>query len=352
MNFFLSLYDRIPPRFRRRLKNGLTLWLHRYFVHRPRILNRTVTSITIELTDKCNLRCSYCPKSMGIGVTGKNMNFDLFKKVVDDALAIQPISRVLLVGFGEPFLYPQLEEGMRYLREKNPSMYITTTSNGTLLSEEWARKMVEVGLNQITISVNATSREQYLQINRSDSYEKVVANTRAFLSTVNTLGASMRILVQVLEGPNGPDEISCFRKEWQPYLGHCGEIQVQPFVNWAGQIDKNQIPLTVDKSAGICLSKVRYPCAHLGGWLITREGNGLPCCMALPEDPGDLLLGNVRDQSIAEMFMGKRMAELRILNFEGKLSELSPCEKCDAHRSMPNVWIYNPLHRFFGPQWI
>lgn len=350
MSMLVSFYDRIPRRVRRLFRNSLTLWLRRYLVLRPRCLSVIPDSISIELTDKCNLSCSYCPKSVGVGVTGKNMDFDLFKKVVDETFSIHPLQQVMLGGFGEPLLYPHFEEALRYVRLRKPDVNIVTITNGTLLSKDWAFRLVASQLNQITISLNATSSAQYREINRSDQYGKVVENARAFLAAVNESGASMRILIQVLEGPNGPEEILQFRKEWIPYLGRCGDIQVQPFVNWAGQIDTTKIALTDDvkeKRRG-----KRYPCAHLRGWLITREGNGLGCCMVLPEDPGDLLLGNIRDMSIREIFMGARIAKLRQINITDGLQSVHPCDRCDAYLSIPNVWVRNPLHRFLGPQWI
>jgi MoaA/NifB/PqqE/SkfB family radical SAM enzyme len=349
MSRFLILYEKIPRRLRRFLRNPVTLWLHRYLVLRQRLLSSSITGITIELTDKCNLRCRYCPKSLGIGVVGKHMDFDLFQKAVDEAFALQPIRQVCLAGFGEPFLYPHFEEALIYVRKANPAVRITTTTNGTLLSEEFGQRMAVAGLNQLTVSVNATSREQYLEINGADLYESVVEKTRAFLRGVNGTNCDMRVLVQVLEGPNGPAEIAKFRQDWEPHLGRCGEIQVQPFVNWAGQIDSGKIAM---KHQPTTSGGWGYPCAHLGSWLISREGNGLPCCMVLPEDPGELHLGNLRDISLREIFMGTRMAELRRKNFNGELYDLRPCDRCDAYKTVPNVWFRNPIHSLIGNKWL
>ncbi len=357
--------DKIPPRVRNRLKNPLTLWMHRWLVMRPRLTSGHPTGFLIELTDICNLSCSYCPKSIGVGVKGNHIDFNLFRKVVDEAVASGPMRLAVLVGFGEPFLYPHLEEAVAYVKSKSSHIKVTMTSNGTLLSADWGRRLAEIGLDQITISVNATNRERYFQINRKDCYDQVVSNTRAFLEAVNSTTSKMRVLVQVLELPDGSTDIPAFRRFWEPYLGRCGEIQIQPFVNWAGLIrEEDVVPLQPTRRKEISnVSPVgkyngadppgRHPCAHLlNSFMVTREGNALACCMVLANEAKDLELGNVQDKSLVELYFGERARELRRLNVEGRLSEIETCRQCDAYRTSPNVWLLNPFHRWFGPRWL
>jgi MoaA/NifB/PqqE/SkfB family radical SAM enzyme len=273
------------------------------------------------------------------------MDFDLFKDIVNQTCASAPIRQICLVGFGEPLLYPRLEEAIQFIKNKNHAIRTTITTNGVLLSSEWAHRLVSAGLDQITISVNATSKEQYKEINRADLYENVVSNTSVFLETVNILSPSMRVLVQILEGPNGMNEIKAFSDFWKPKLGRCGEVQVQPFVNWAGLINNtHNVSDNKDK---------HYPCAHIQcSWIITREGNALACCMVSPGDEGDLFLGSVKEKSLKELYMEGRILELRKMNLEGTLYKLSPCNKCDSYKTVPNVWIKNPLYPYFGKQWL
>lgn len=353
-----EIYFRVPPKVRRLFKNRATTLLQRYLLLRPALTRPTATSLTIELTDQCNLKCGYCPKSVGIGVAGQHIDFDLYKSIVDGAFAAaprkEPIKHVSLVGFGEPLLYPKLVEAVTYLRAKARDVEIILTSNGLLISRDWGIRLAAAGVNRMTISVNATSREQYAEINRADLYEKVVANTKAFLAAVNEGDSGLRVHVQVLEGPNGPEEIEQFRREWQPYLGRCGEIQVSPYVNWAGQLDDGLIKLKKKNEApkAAPARKRAYPCSQLmGNWIVTREGNALPCCMVLPAEKGDLNLGNVKVSSFQDLFQKGRILDLRRKNLNEGLGSVSPCNKCDAYLAKPNVWFRNPLHRFVGKQW-
>lgn len=347
MYLLSKIYEKVPHKIRKLVKNKYTLILHQYLILRPVYTKSIINGITIELTDRCNLRCSYCPKSYGIGIESGDMDFGLFKKIVDDAHKLIEIHNVCLVGFGEPLLYPYLVEAIDYIKKKDSQIKVSITTNGVLLNDSWTRRLIEVGLDQITISVNAVSRDQYLKINNADLYSKVVSNTCNFLDTVNDVRSPMRVLIQLLDfGPNVGHDEKNFRKFWEPKLGKCGEIQIQPFVNWGGLLRKPQKPKHQENTN-------RYPCAHLqASWIITREGNALACCMVFPGNEGDLKLGNVKDRSLRELYMQGKILELRKLNIEGKLYDLSPCKICDAYKTVPNVWLRNPFYPLFGKKWI
>lgn len=385
LNRLLRIYQNIPAAKRARIREiGASIisdvppveWLYRKTVLRWYYLHGQPRGISIELTDKCNLKCHYCPKSLDIGIKGSHMEYGLFKKTVDEALSEGRLDRALLVGFGEPFLYPHLEDAVAYIKQRSPGTKVTLTSNGTLLSGEIGTRLARAGLDQITISVNATSREQYHRINAADEYDKVVANTTAFLDAVNAETSSMTVFVQVLEVLNDEAQIKKFYEFWTPRLGNCGIIQRQPFVNWGGQIDtqriidgedaarsgKAQRPASLKemkkaidptKSAFEHDTAERsaepYPCLHLQmSRIVSREGNALACCMVYPDEQGDLALGNVRDAPLERIYNEGRIKELQLLDMQGKLGTLTPCNTCEAYKTVPNIWLKNPLHKLVG----
>ena len=348
--------------------------------------------LTIEVTDRCNLKCTYCPKSLDIGVKGSHMSWDIFEKAYRGRLEEGPLDLVNLVGFGEPFLYPDLEKAIRYIKGNDPSTKICVTSNGVLLHPGWGSRLADAGLDQITISVNATSRSQYRRINASEEYDNVVQNTKTFLDEVNRSGSRMTVIIQVMSVLNDEQQIQQFRSFWQPYLGHVGIVQVQPFVNWAGQIDGAGIVLRedeariaerqknlntanlyedaattpvrepnllkqVDKSPFLHdkrqITGESYPCYHLHKTrIISREGNALACCMVYPDDQGDLALGNIRDKSFKNLYLEGRAVELRQIDLQGRLGSIKPCDTCDAWKTVPNIWWKNPFYRWFGSKWL
>jgi MoaA/NifB/PqqE/SkfB family radical SAM enzyme len=107
---------------------------------------RTPRQITLDLTHRCNLRCSFCfyqggeDPFRGEGKRGAFLSFETLKERVIDRFSTPDY---YLTG-GEPFLYPELESLLRHLREKGKRVFVST--NGTLLTETWAEKIVREGL--------------------------------------------------------------------------------------------------------------------------------------------------------------------------------------------------------------
>lgn len=317
--------------------------IYPYLVLRPRYRQSLPKGIAVEVTNVCNIACSYCPKSLGIGVQGAHMDFTLLIKVIDEACALLQLEQVVLAGFGEPLLYPQMEEAIAYIKNKKPFAKVVITTNGILLTEPKAEKLLQAGLDQLTVSLNAVSRERYKEFTKCDYYEQIVNNTRSLLKLVNERSNKVKVYVQILAGLNTENDIEKFKKYWQPYLGKCGEIQVQPFVNWGGMIK-----IAPEKSE----QQKRYPCIHLyNNWIISREGEALACCMVFPAQQEALKLGNIKDKSLQELYLSGRIKELQKLNQQGKLYTLAPCKDCDAFLTVPNIWIKNPFYRLFGKKY-
>jgi len=301
--------------------------------------------ITIELTDRCNLKCSYCPKGSGIGLAGDDIDFELFKLIVDEAIKLKA-EQIALVGFGEPLLYSRLIEAIHHIKSNYSSVRTYLTTNGTLLDEQMSIAIINSGLDQMTISVNFDSRQKYSEQNGFDVFDHVVENTKAFLRLLNREGSYRKpqTRIQILAGLNSPYEIDAFREFWTPYLAPNAIIQVQPLVNWAGQVDVESNKEEFQ----------RYPCTHLrNSWIITREGNALACCMVFPfNERNELMLGNIRiSNSLRQLYFEGRIAQMRKDNMDCNHDRMPTCRMCDAYRTVPNIYIRNPLHPLVGNKW-
>ncbi len=137
----------------------------RKLVYRKRLFKDLPDGITVGLTSRCNSLCSYCPKSKGIGIDGKDMDFELFKKIIDEAANVLNLKQVCPVGFGEPLLYPKLFDAIKYIKEKNQKIRVVITTNAILLNEENVQKIIKSGLDQISLSINSFGLEKYRFLN-------------------------------------------------------------------------------------------------------------------------------------------------------------------------------------------
>ncbi|MGI6189649.1 MAG: Cys-rich peptide radical SAM maturase CcpM [Caldicoprobacteraceae bacterium] len=107
-------------------------------------LKRRIQQVTLQVTQRCNLRCSYCAYSgryENRTHLPKSMTFETAKRAIDMALSCSEDVEKLAIGFygGEPLLeFPLIERCVNYIKQQAPdrNIFYTITTNGTLLTPE------------------------------------------------------------------------------------------------------------------------------------------------------------------------------------------------------------------------
>src|SRR5580700_11307806 len=84
----------------------------------------------LEVTNRCNLLCTTCPRTFEDLEPPADMSWELFTAIVDQFPAI---GRVVLHGVGEPMMVKSLPRMVRYLKDRGT--YVLFNTNGTLLTE-------------------------------------------------------------------------------------------------------------------------------------------------------------------------------------------------------------------------
>jgi GTP 3',8-cyclase len=121
-------------------------------------LDRPLRDLRISVTDRCNLRCSYCmPKEVfGAGYVflarSELLSFEEITRVTR-VLAAQGVDKVRLTG-GEPLLRHGLEHLVEMIAGTDGIDDIALTTNGLLLAGK-ARSLADAGLNRVTVSLDA-----------------------------------------------------------------------------------------------------------------------------------------------------------------------------------------------------
>lgn len=351
-----NIINLIPPKVRGKFRNRFTKALYSYCVLRPDTKKLNVKSISIEMTDLCNMSCTYCARSKGVGENFGEMDFELLKSIVDQASKMSTVEKLLLGGYGEPLLYPHLIEAIEYIKsKKDGSLYTGFYTNGTLLSKSWAEKLLKTGIDHVVISLNAFSREEYLKVHRIDFYDKVVDNITNFLNMADDSDSKIRIVVQLMDfgsiNVESRDKNKEFFDFWKPRLGKHGDIVVKTFTGWLGLLDwegRNHEKQIYDARA--------YPCYHLASssFVISRNGNVFPCCgVVLPFPDCELSIGNVQKEALKDICFGDKIKELRRKNLTGEIYGIDPCDKCEEYMAITvSPWIRNSFYPYIGPKWL
>ncbi len=129
----------------------------------------------LEVTNRCNLLCETCPRTFDELESPADMSWTLFRRIVDQFPAM---SRAVLHGVGEPMLVRELPRMVRYLKARG--CYVLFNTNGTLLTEKKGRELVDAGLDELRVSLDAAHRESFRLVRGKDYFDRIVRNVRAF----------------------------------------------------------------------------------------------------------------------------------------------------------------------------
>jgi cyclic pyranopterin phosphate synthase len=140
--------------------------------------NRQVNYLRISVTDRCNLRCTYCMPEDGIQLLDHAdiLSFDEITDFTRMAIS-NGITKVRLTG-GEPLIRKNIVELVSMLAALDGLENLSMTTNGILLSE-YASDLKKAGLNRINISLDTVNPEQYCRITRNGDLEKVLEGIEA-----------------------------------------------------------------------------------------------------------------------------------------------------------------------------
>ncbi|MFQ6108345.1 MAG: GTP 3',8-cyclase MoaA [Candidatus Aminicenantales bacterium] len=187
---------------------------------------RVVDYLRISLTDRCNLKCLYChpPHKIEYLDRSKICSYGEILRVVEVACRLG-IEKVRLTG-GEPFIRKEVIKFMDSLCQTDQLKDVALTTNGTLLLPH-LKRLEEMGIKRINISLDTLSEELYFQITGCRELSTVLEAIDRALEE----GFMIKINMVVLRGVNEdeiPDFIRYFLKnsaevrfiEYMPLCGH------------------------------------------------------------------------------------------------------------------------------------
>ncbi|NUQ81482.1 MAG: GTP 3',8-cyclase MoaA [Bacteroidetes bacterium] len=183
--------------------------------------------LRISVTDRCNLRCRYCMPADGVPLVPKSdlLTFEEITQLVG-WLAEAGVSKIRLTG-GEPTVRKGLPDLLGQLKAIPGIRTLAMTSNGLLLGPV-LDQLVENGLSQLNLSLDALSPAVFRTITRREGLENVLSVIDRALSLKEL---EVKVNMVVLRGVNDheiPDMVSYFTKrraelrfiEWMPFSGN------------------------------------------------------------------------------------------------------------------------------------
>ncbi len=140
---------------------------------------RVATDLRVSLTDRCNLRCSYCMPAEGLDwLPGDEvLTDDEVVRLIDIAVTRLGVREVRFTG-GEPLVRRGLVDIVRRTSALRPRPETSVTTNGLGLAHT-ARSLAEAGLDRVNVSLDTVRPDTFLEITRRDRFHDVVKGLAA-----------------------------------------------------------------------------------------------------------------------------------------------------------------------------
>src|SRR6476620_2518317 len=134
---------------------------------------RPLRNLRLSVTDRCNLRCSYCmPEAEYVWLPREDiLHFEEIEQLVD-LFAMLGVDKVRLTG-GEPLLRRDLPDLVSRIARRPAITDLALTTNGVLLAAH-ARALRDAGLHRLTVSLDTLHADRFRDLTRYDELPRVL----------------------------------------------------------------------------------------------------------------------------------------------------------------------------------
>ncbi len=283
----------------------------------------------IDPSSLCNLKCEFCPMGHSALVKKLNykrqiMSFDLFRKVIDDLQEFRAPLKVLRMNkVGEPLMNKKIDKMISYAKKSNRVNYIDFATNACLLTKDLSSRLVESGLDRLNISIEGVKSEDYLSYCHAKvDFESIIKNIKFLYDNKKNTEITIKIPSNYI---TKEDEI----KFMHIFGDYCDRIFVENITSiWPNfNINETSRILSIEEKSQYGRSvKDRSICTYIFySMVINASGTVSACC---PDWEEKLIIGDIRHQSLNEIWKGEKLRALQLSHLKGYRKENKICENC------------------------
>ena len=297
-----------------------------YLLQRERAWGQPVF-FTIETINSCNFRCIYCPQSDQDNhfVNGRGiMSLEDFKRIIANLRSCFDVRIVSLHRDGEPLLNKRLEAYIQHLTDLG--IYVTVSSNCSLVSEERAHRLIGSGLRMVGTDFCAEPA-LYERLRARGVWTETLDGIRRLLRAGVEQDADFRVVIKDMatHGASPIDAESLMARTRELFREWPDRITVMP-VYFHNALGESLVNLSKGPEAP---ERTLYTLCHQPwvNFTIDFAGRVVGCCRDLRSE---YVLGNLLEEPADEIWNGERMVNLRRALTEKRPQDIGICKACDV----------------------
>ncbi len=285
---------------------------------RYKILTNFPLHLDIELAGICNLKCKHCFQNGLITQLLGLMEYNLFKKIIDQAVP-KGLCACKLQIRGESFLHPKLFDCINYAKSTGV-LDVQITTNGTLLDDERIEGVLNSGLDAIILSVDSYHQESFQRGHENNGYSDIEQSIQKLLKRRAQKGGSMpwvRLQTSI------PTADPALHKKTKRYIQNKFPLADLHIINRMQNFreDENCYP-------DLQTNYKMLPCSYLLQRLaVYWDGDVTTCCW---DYNCRFCLGNIKEQSIQNLWLSEKMDHFREIHRSGNRKSMRICKHCSA----------------------
>lgn len=271
--------------------------------------------VDLELSTACNLKCPMCyttTREFKAKSMKKFMDYDLFRKIIDEIAGKVPAVRLSLRG--EPTLHPRFLDCITYAKEKGIGE-VSALTNGSKLTKGFFTRMMKAGLDWLTISVDGLGRK-YEDIRKPLKFKDTLQKIKDIKAIKEANKTDKPVIKLQSVWPAIRNDPQSF---YDIFSSYTDLIAFNPLIDYLSR-DKN----IAHESDFICPQ-------HYQRLTISSDGKVLMCAN---DENGSVIVGDASRESIYKIWHGEELNKIRLAHKQKQgFMNFIVCKKCYLSRA-------------------
>jgi len=266
--------------------------------------------VDLELASVCNLKCPMCytiSPQYKEKVNAKLMEFQLFQKVIDEIGGKVPAVRLSLRG--EATLHPKFIDCIAYAK-KHGIKEVSTLTHGGKLTREYFKKMVDAGIDWITVSVDGVGAT-YERIRKPITFAQILDNIKQMKSCKEECGIHKPVVK--IQGV-WPAIKANLQEYYDTFLPYVDLIAFNPLIDYLGKDEDIEY-----------LENFSCP-QQYQRLVIGADGLVMKCSN---DEENEEVIGDVNRETVYGIWHGEKMKRVRGMHKKNNgFMQSAVCRKC------------------------